>query len=152
MGIFDTPTLHAALVLVDCASCGIPFAMTELLSNRRLEDGKAFFCPNGHNNVYKVSETQKLRDQNASLTHQLEQKAAALASERRRLSEEQASHKSTVNRLNGTRGALTRVKRRVAAGRCPCCSNQFKDLERHMKNQHPKWDPDAHAEALAAAV
>jgi len=137
------------MVLVDCANCGTPFAMTELLNDRRRTDGGSFYCPNGHCNVYKESANQKLRDQNTKLTHQLEQKQSALESERRRLAEEQASHMRTVNQLNGTRGALTRVKRRVSAGRCACCSNQFKDLERHMKTQHPKWDPSAHAEALA---
>jgi hypothetical protein len=53
-------------------------------------------------------------------------------------------------RINGYKGVVARTKRKIAAGRCPCCSHQFKDLERHMTTKHPGYDPDKGAEALAA--
>lgn len=40
--------------------------------------------------------------------------------------------------------AMRHGKKRVAD--CQC---QFKDLERHMQTQHPKFDPDKGADALA---
>lgn len=40
-------------MLTACASCGIVFGMPADLNRRRREDGKDFFCPNGHINVYK---------------------------------------------------------------------------------------------------
>jgi hypothetical protein len=42
------------------------------------------------------------------------------------------------------------MKRRVAKGICVCCSKKFKDLETHMKEEHPDWNPDKAAEALAS--
>jgi hypothetical protein len=34
---------------------------------------------------------------------------------------------------------MTRIKKRVAAGVCPCCNRSFKDLARHMAGQHPDY-------------
>ena len=145
----ETMERQTTFVVHTCADCMIEFAITTGADYRYKQQGKGFYCPNGHSLSYGKSEADKLRDTLAAKEKEL----ATVKDSKRyfvdRLAEEQTSHRRTVNQLNGTRGALTRVKRRVAAGRCPCCSNQFKDLERHMKNQHPSWDPDKHAEALA---
>jgi hypothetical protein len=50
------------------------------------------------------------------------------------------------------KGIITRMKRRLVAGRCVCCSKQFKDLETHMKARHPSFDPEKGAEALTEKV
>ena len=46
-------------VHVDCANCGITFCLTQGLYDRRLKDGKGFYCPNGHSNVYRPTEDQQ---------------------------------------------------------------------------------------------
>ena len=51
------------LVVVDCAECGLPFGILESYRNRRLNDGKAFWCPSGHVNVYTPSKIEKLEKQ-----------------------------------------------------------------------------------------
>jgi len=145
----ETMVRQTTFVLHTCAKCMIEFAITTGADFRCKQEGKDFYCPNGHSLSYGKSEADRLRDTLAAKDRELEIEASNKKWYADRLASEQASHRRTVNQLNGTRGALTRVKRRVSAGRCPCCSNQFKDLERHMKNQHPKWDPGAHAEALA---
>lgn len=35
------------------------------------------------------------------------------------------------------------MKNRVANGVCPCCNRHFENLERHMKGQHPDFQPEA---------
>ena len=46
-------------VHVDCANCGITFCLTRTLYERRSRDGRDFWCPNGHVNVYRPTEDQK---------------------------------------------------------------------------------------------
>ena len=37
------------------------------------------------------------------------------------------------------KGQVTRIKKRVANGVCPCCNRTFKDLAAHMSTQHPDY-------------
>jgi len=37
------------------------------------------------------------------------------------------------------KGQLTKTKRRVANGVCPCCNRTFADLSAHMHGQHPEY-------------
>lgn len=30
---------------------------------------------------------------------------------------------------------------RIRNGVCPCCNRSFKDVHRHMKSQHPEFNP-----------
>lgn len=46
-------------VHVDCANCGIQFCLTRNLYERRRDDGREFFCPNGHSNVYRPTPDQE---------------------------------------------------------------------------------------------
>jgi hypothetical protein len=55
-------SLFAVLDEVNCCSCGVIFAMPRELIAKRREDGKDFFCPNGHVLVFRPSEAQRLRD------------------------------------------------------------------------------------------
>jgi chemotaxis response regulator CheB len=40
---------------------------------------------------------------------------------------------------SATRAQLTKTKKRVANGVCPCCNRTFKQLARHMKAKHPEF-------------
>jgi hypothetical protein len=40
---------------------------------------------------------------------------------------------------DGIKGVLTKVKRRVGKGTCPCCKRHFVNVERHMKVKHPSF-------------
>jgi hypothetical protein len=42
-----------------------------------------------------------------------------------------------------TRGALTKQRKRAANGVCACCHRSFANVARHMKTQHPDFNPDA---------
>jgi hypothetical protein len=143
-------TLFVTLTHVECASCGVVFGMTAGFTQRRRDDHKTFYCPSGHHQYfYGETEAERLkrklqgeRDRVAREKHGREQAEA-------RVHDVRLEKEHVERRLRGTKSVVTRMKRRTAAGRCPCCSHQFKDLEGHMKNRHPKWNPDRAAEALS---
>jgi hypothetical protein len=89
-----------------------------------------------HQISYVESENDRLKAQLAA-----EQQRTAWATER---AESQArALVSAEHRLRATRGVVTKIKRRVAHGVCPCCQRTFKDLARHMEGQHPDYAKDA---------
>lgn len=131
------------LTTITCGKCGIPFAVPDNWRQKRMEDHETFYCPNGHPRAFTgKSDAQQLRDELARTKAQLDQRDARIVTLRDTVAQSE-------RRINGYKGVTTRLKRRIQAGRCPCCSAEFKDLGRHMKNQHPEWNPDKHAEALA---
>lgn len=47
---------------VVCATCHVVFAMPLSLYEQRKQDGKNFYCPNGHSLWYKDNENSRLRN------------------------------------------------------------------------------------------
>jgi hypothetical protein len=135
--------------------CGIAFAIPMTLYEHYVRENDSrnrynLFCPLGHSMIPAgKSESDKLRDQLAAEKHAREQAQAHGRFLSQRLTEVYDEKTHVEHRLRGTKAVITRMKRRAVAGRCPCCSHQFKDLERHMKTQHPKFDPEKGADALA---
>ncbi len=131
-------TLEGIFTLEVCCNCGIGFAVPDDFHRRRRADHALFYCPSGHGQHYaQKSEAEKLRENLATAKaneafwiQRSEEKARALVS---------AEH-----RLRATRGVVTRIKRRVAHGVCPCCQRTFKDLARHMEGQHPDFGKVSH--------
>lgn len=135
-----TITFTDKLFVQECCACFMTFGVPERFDAKRREDHKSFFCPNGHSQSYTgKSEADRLRDQLAAEKHAREQ-ADAMARDRA------VQLERTKKRLAATQGVVTRHKKKISAGTCPCCSAQFKNLEAHMKNRHPKWDPTKEAE------
>lgn len=114
--------------------CGIAHGIPENLSRRADEDGIDVFCPLGHVWVISDTETKKLRRKLAA-----EEAARADEERRRRAAQEllRAEERSHI----ATRGHLTRARNRAKAGLCPCCNRHFENVERHVKSQHPNFDP-----------
>ena len=54
-------------VEMTCCSCGTSFAMDETLKELRLEDGRSFYCPNGHPQNYVTSRAGQLKKANDEL-------------------------------------------------------------------------------------
>lgn len=121
-----TVTAQTTLGIEHCCVCGIAFAMPEDIQRRRRNDHKDFFCPVGHRQHYLgKSEEERLR---ALVTHERDM---------RRSLREQRDHLERSN--SAYRGHLTRLRRRIAHGVCPCCNRTFKQLSRHMERQHPDY-------------
>ena len=120
---FEVATTYVA---IECGSCGTPFAMSQEFYDRRQRDHKTWYCPKGCSRHYtgesKAERLRRLLDsvnsQNMDLSHRLDHANRSRAA---------------------LRGQVTKIKRRVHNGVCPCCQRQFQDLKRHMEGQHPNW-------------
>lgn len=122
----DVFTDRVSLVIEECYSCGISFAMPSDFKESRLRDRKTFWCPNGHSQHY-VGKTD---------AEKLVEAQRALQATRDILAQEERSHAAT-------RGHLTRAKKKVKAGVCPApgCHRHFTNLERHIASKHPGFVP-----------
>lgn len=106
------------LELIECATCGVHFGITPHLQKNRRADKEGFCCPNGHINVYRQSEADRLRLE----LKRKEQELADKAIEKIRVQAE-------LDKAN-------RQLKRVSRGVCPCCNRTFKNLSSHMKTKH----------------
>lgn len=119
---------------IECGvvGCGIYFGISPSLHRRMRDEGVHVHCPNGHNISYCESALDKVKKRLAQETHAAEQARAD-----RDFHRELAKHHERSART--IRGHHTRLKRRVAAGVCPCCHRSFQDLARHMGGKHPHY-------------
>lgn len=108
-----------------CSECGVHHAAPSNFVRARRETGGTFYCPNGHSQVYKKSEVQRLREQLEAETRERQHAQTALAQEQRR--------------VIAYKGRLKSAQRRIANGVCPCCKRTFKNLARHMSGKHPHY-------------
>ena len=129
------------LELIHCGECGVPFGMSDAFIEERRKDHRTWYCPNGHPRHYPG----KTR---------AEELAEKLETEKRNAEFWRASakrHEATTQLVRRQRdaykGHTTRLKKRVAAGRCPCCSTTFEDLAAHMAAEHPEYIEPAPADA-----
>lgn len=127
----STLTYTGTLVVATCPVCGVGHAIPEALNTQAKRHGKSVFCPLGHSWIYTKTVEQDLAEAKRDAEYY-----------RGRLKDEQAAHGRTERRLNATRGVVTRTKRRIAAGVCPCCKRTFQQLARHMAGQHPEYAQD----------
>jgi len=129
-------TYTETLTVVTC-TCGINYAIpqtleTQLLDHRASDPGptKSVYCPLGHSWHYTGKSEATVQRERAEAA---ERRAKA---SRDLLAHEERSHAAT-------RGHLTRTKKRVAHGVCPCCNRTFQQLSRHMANKHPEYVAEA---------
>lgn len=117
-----TITLEA----VTCGECGLTFGLEAEYRRQLRYSHQTFYCPNGHARVYRgETEADKLRRElEMSRSNATWQRAQREAAERSRAA---------------LKGQVTRIKRKVAAGQCPCCRTTFSDLAGHMADQHPEF-------------
>jgi hypothetical protein len=113
-----------------CYACGVWFASSVIALRRN--DGKLFYCPNGHSQHY--TETIEIR-----LGAELErvkrdrdyyQKQYKSQTEQTKWARMDAKRKGTV---------LRKTRKRIKNGVCPCCNRSFENLRRHLETKHPNF-------------
>ena len=141
--------------------CGIQFAMPANLyayyqsKNEEAHGSFSIYCPLGHG-VIPAGKTQsqreadRLRDDLAKQKHLTEQAQSHAEWYRNNAHEANALAAKVTRSLRATRAVVTRTKKKIVAGRCPCCSHKFRDLAIHMATEHPKYDPDKAVAAIEA--
>ncbi len=117
---------------ISCGECGTKFAITKALDSALTSKGGDIWCPRGHLLTYGEGEKSKLK-------RQLANKQAALDGVKRDLDDERDRHAHTEARRRAAKGQLTKTKKRIANGVCPCCNRTFKDLAAHMTTKHPDY-------------
>jgi chromosome segregation ATPase len=149
----STITVETHLVTQACVSCGMLFAVAEDYDRRRREDHQQFYCPAGHSQVYSgKSEAERLREQLAAKEREVLAAKSRIEAEQQRTANARSERDAVTRSLRATRAVVTRTKKKIVAGRCPCCSHQFKNLRDHMAKEHPKYDPDKAAAAIESKV
>ena len=141
--VTGSATATLALYVTNCPSCGTIFAITEELKDRRYEDGKSFYCPNGHTMSWHESEADRQRKRAEQAENALKWTRISRDAAR---DQAQAAHHSA----RAYKGHLTRMRRSVAAGRCPVagCRRTFSNVVAHIEGQHPTWAHE-HPEVLS---
>ncbi len=120
--------VEVELVTLTCCNthCGILFGVPARWKEKKKEDHKEFFCPNGHPQVFLEKTELDIAKQR-------------LAFERSIHDQTKAALRDKSKQLSTTKGVLTRTKNRVKHGVCPCCKRQFQNVRRHMKTKHPEF-------------
>lgn len=102
--------------------CGLEFAMSVDFYRMTKEQGRHWYCPNGHRRVWgDESTTTKLQKAEAREVHLKDQLRAA------------------VRDAEESRVALLRDRQRFANGVCPCCNRSFENVRQHMTTKHPEY-------------
>ena len=64
MTLINDFTANLAFKVLDCAHCGIQFAITKDFDRRRREDHETFYCPKGHDQYFpQENEKERLKRQ-----------------------------------------------------------------------------------------
>lgn len=136
-------TSYVDFCIDDCPSCGVVFATTAEYQTYRREDGKIFYCPNGHSISFGASQAAKERIRADDLARQLE---AARVSRQAVRDQAEASERSA----RAYKGHLTRLHNLIANGVCPVpkCHRSFTNIKAHIKKEHPQW-ADQHLKGVA---
>lgn len=123
----------ATLVVEECCTCHMDFGVTRSFQRERRNDHAWFYCPVGHPQRYSgKSDLERTKAE-------LEAARKIAENERDWRRREQADRKRAERQRSAARGQITKIKRRVGHGVCPCCSRSFTDLARHMAGQHPEY-------------
>lgn len=129
-------TIHAGFVQKCCRSCGAYFYIGDRLEKGCSEQGRTWWCPAcGHKWHYGKTEAARVQEElelQKKRTEWAQEDARQVREARDRLGRRVAAHK----------GHNTRLRRRLEAGKCPCCSVHFEDLEEHITTEHPGYGGD----------
>jgi predicted nucleic acid-binding Zn-ribbon protein len=125
-------TVVLTLVAETCCNCGTVFGINEAQLRQLRQSGAWFCCPNGHQQHYTETEADRLRKQLAATEKSRDSARAYARSVQDQNDAERRAHAAT-------KGQLTKTRKRVANGVCPCCNRSFADLGRHMAGKHPDY-------------
>jgi len=132
----QTVTYTGWLTLVDCGECHVTFGIDADWQKSLKRSGALFYCPNGHHIAYSQTENQRLNEEKVTLERRL---ASATARAQAWQDQARAAERTAI----AHKGHATRLRKRAAAGVCPCCQRSFQNVARHMASQHPAFGADS---------
>lgn len=131
----ETKNHLSTVEIIHCARCGSPFGVQKHQLDSLRETGKTFYCPSGHSNVYTKTKADLLSTELAKVKRDLEWEA-----EQNRRNRQDAAHYKKSR--DAYKGQVTKIRKRVANGVCPCCNRTFQNLREHMLTQHPDFQTE----------
>ncbi len=117
---------------LQCYLCKQPVILSQQKYKRCHETGENFYCPDGHPQVFTESEKQRLEKE-----LEQEKRRREWAQNERDTYRKQRDHHERSARAY--RGVITKTKKRIGNGVCPCCTRTFSNLAAHMKTKHPDF-------------
>lgn len=103
-----------------------------------------FYCVFGHPNFWPKteieSEQDRIRCERDSLKRKVARKDEEIARQRILICEAEEAMAAERRRVSAAKGQITKIKKRSAEGRCPCCNHVFVDLLSHMKSKHSDYE------------
>lgn len=118
------------MFISDCPSCGVIFGITTEYEDRRREDHKGWYCPNGHRMGFTGPTDAEKRAARAE--ESAKQLQAKLIAERNKAD---AARRDAAE----AKASETRLRWRVGHGVCPCCQRSFPALAAHVATKHPDF-------------
>lgn len=129
-----TFVVNTSLTTVVCGECSGTYAIQERYREECQKKGESWTCPYcktgwGYSGN---SDNEKLKRENERLQCRITNLACQVT---------QRSHERDHFRKSrdAIKGVVTKIKKRVANGVCPCCKRSFANLHAHMANQHPAY-------------
>jgi hypothetical protein len=118
-------------VVTQCGACAVWHTVPEMVWDTQVREGGFHCCPNGHSRGWNKGTDEVERENIRRERDRLKQDAARLADE---VTAQQ-------RRADEAEKKVLQIKRRAAAGVCPCCNRTFLNIQRHMKSKHANVIP-----------
>jgi len=118
-------------VIRQCGTCAVWHTVPEIVYDAFSREGGYWSCPNGHQRGFAKGSDEIGRENTRRERDRLKQDAA-------RLNDELTAERK---RAEEAERKIVQVRRRAAAGVCPCCNRTFLNMQRHMKSKHPNVIP-----------
>jgi hypothetical protein len=126
IGYIEAVSVELARIV--CGVCAGVYSIEERYRKQKETDAGSWTCP-----YCKTGWGYSRHESDAAKAKRLEEE---LAAEQQRRRDEASRHDYQRRAL---RGAATRLRKRAAAGVCPCCNRSFVELARHMATKHPAY-------------
>lgn len=119
---------------LSCSECGVVYFFPEDWCGCAEKIKRSWHCPNGHGQWFHGESFEDLR-----------RSRERLKQENARLEEETAIAR---RRADKAEHETKRIKKRAAAGTCPCCQRSFSNMAEHMKKEHPAFIEETGAKVI----
>jgi hypothetical protein len=120
-----------------CYKCNEPIWLATDREEMLRRSHQSFYCLWGHGQVFAEGESEESR---------LRRERDRLKQEEARLLQEIATERENLQRaerrVSAAKGQITKLKKRSAEGRCPCCNRVFVNLLSHMNSKHADYQAE----------
>lgn len=136
----ETIAVTQKMIVETCITCGATFGLSGGSYQQFADNHKSFSCPYGHKQHYTDESDSEKAKRLSGEKADIERRLKYAEQSRDLYREQNEGHK---NALRATKGVVTKMKKRSAAGMCQCCKRSFENIHDHYKTKHPHYHEDA---------